>query len=102
VGCRHSSRFQSAGSAEGFAPRSTASIPATCFRFELKGATSLLKGRSLVHRFSEGIDILVYPETDELPTGKSQNKPTHIEARCSSYDGLSDKINSWHEWVRAI
>lgn len=62
------------------------------FRFELKGGTSLSKGHGLIHRFSEDIDILIHPDTDDLPTGKNQNKPAHIEARRSFYDGLPAKI----------
>lgn len=60
--------------------------------FELKGGTSLSKGHSLISRFSEDIDILFHPEIDDLPTGRNQNKPAHIEARRSFYDGLSAKI----------
>lgn len=62
------------------------------FRFELKGGTSLSKGHRLIHRFSEDIDILIHPDTNDLPTGKNQNKPAHIEARRTFYDGLSAKI----------
>jgi len=62
------------------------------FRFELKGGTSLSKGHGLIHRFSEDINILIHPDTDDLPTGKNQNKPAHIEARRTFYDGLSAKI----------
>lgn len=62
------------------------------FRFELKGGTSLSKGHGLIHRFSEDIDILIHPDLDDLPTGKNQNKPAHIEARRTFYDGLSAKI----------
>jgi len=61
-------------------------------RFELKGGTSLSKGHGLIHRFSEDIDILIHPDTDDLPTGKNQNKPAHIKARRTFYDGLSAKI----------
>lgn len=62
------------------------------FRFELKGGMSLSKGHGLIHRFSEDIDILIHPDIDDLPTGKNQNKPAHIEARRTFYDGLSAKI----------
>ncbi|MEV4935873.1 nucleotidyl transferase AbiEii/AbiGii toxin family protein, partial [Sphingobium sp. LSP13-1-1.1] len=62
------------------------------FRFELKGGTSLSKGHGLIHRFSEDIDILINPDLDDLPIGKNQNKPAHIEARRTFYDGLSAKI----------
>jgi hypothetical protein len=62
------------------------------FTFELKGGTSLSKGHGLIHRFSEDIDILIHPDVENLPTGKNQNKVTHIEARRAFYDGLPAKI----------
>lgn len=62
------------------------------FTFELKGGTSLSKGHGLIHRFSEDIDILIHPDVEDLPTGKNQNKVTHIEARRAFYDGLPAKI----------
>ena len=61
------------------------------FRFELKGGTSLSKGYRLIHRFSEDIDILIHPEHD-LPFGKNQNKPAHIDARRAFYDGLPGRL----------
>lgn len=61
------------------------------FAFELKGGTSLSKGLGLIHRFSEDIDIRIEP-ADELPTGRNQNKPAHIEARRAYYDGLAQTI----------
>lgn len=61
------------------------------FRFELKGGTSLSKGFRLIHRFSEDIDILIHPDS-ELPTGKNQNKPAHVEARRAFYDGLPPRL----------
>ncbi len=61
------------------------------FTFELKGGTSLSKGYGLIHRFSEDIDILIHPSSD-LPTGKHQNKPAHVDARRSFYDGLPPQL----------
>ena len=62
------------------------------FTFELKGGTSLSKGYGLVHRFSEDIDILIQPD-DDLPVGRNQNKPAHIEARRAFYDDLAERIS---------
>lgn len=62
------------------------------FTFELKGGTSLSKGYGLIHRFSEDIDILIHPDSDDLPIGKNQNKPAHVEARRQFYDSLARKI----------
>jgi hypothetical protein len=61
------------------------------FRFELKGGTSLSKGFRLIHRFSEDIDILIHPDGD-LPMGRNQNKPAHVEARRNFYDGLPPRL----------
>lgn len=61
------------------------------FAFELKGGTSLSKGYGLIHRFSEDIDILIHPNAD-LPTGKHQNKPVHVDARRHFYDGLPPQL----------
>jgi hypothetical protein len=62
------------------------------FVFELKGGTSLSKGHGIIHRFSEDIDILIHPDGD-LPTGKNQNKPVHVDARRSFYDGLPPRLS---------
>lgn len=61
------------------------------FSFELKGGTSLSKGHRIIHRFSEDIDILIHPDGD-LPTGRNQNKASHVDARRSFYDGLPPKL----------
>lgn len=60
-------------------------------KFELKGGTSLSKGFSLIHRFSEDIDIHIYPAT-ELRTGKNHDKPKDVAARRAFYDELAGKI----------
>jgi Nucleotidyl transferase AbiEii toxin, Type IV TA system len=62
------------------------------FVFEFKGGTSLSKGHRIIHRFSEDIDILIHPDGD-LPTGKNQNKPAHVDARRSFYDGLPPRLS---------
>lgn len=61
-------------------------------RFELKGGTSLSKGFGLIHRFSEDIDIHIYPDTD-LRTGKNHDKPKDVAARRGFYDDLAQKIS---------
>lgn len=61
------------------------------FAFELEGGTSLSKGYGLIYRFSEDLDLLIHPDGD-LPTGKNQNKPLHVEARRAFYDGLVPKL----------
>lgn len=41
------------------------------YEFDLKGGTSLSKGWNCIQRFSEDIDILIYPpDGHKLPTGK--------------------------------
>ena len=62
------------------------------FNFELKGGTTLSKGFQLIHRFSEDIDILIHPDGD-LPMGRNQNKPAHVEARRAFYDGLPPRLS---------
>lgn len=51
------------------------------FQFELKGGTSLSKGFNIIERFSEDIDIQIYPSEISVKTGKNNDKPTHIESR---------------------
>lgn len=60
-------------------------------QFELKGGTSLSKGYDLIHRFSEDIDIHIHPD-DDVPTGRSQNKPAHIEKRKAFFDTLAQTL----------
>ncbi len=60
--------------------------------FELKGGTSLSKGFDLIHRFSEDIDIQINP-TEDLPIGKNQTKPAHIEKRRAFFDGLAETLS---------
>jgi hypothetical protein len=63
------------------------------FNFELKGGTSLSKGWNCINRFSEDIDIQIYPpEGTILPAGKNQMKPAHIEARKNYFQSLADNI----------
>ena len=62
------------------------------FDFELKGGTSLSKGFSVIHRFSEDIDILIHPREGDVPWGKNHNKPKHVEARRSFFDALPNQL----------
>lgn len=63
------------------------------FQFALKGGTSLSKGFNIIERFSEDIDIQVYPNAeDNLPIGKNQDKPKHIESRRKFFDTIADLL----------
>lgn len=63
------------------------------FDFELKGGTSLSKGWGCIDRFSEDIDILIYPVGgEEIQIGKNQDKPVQIEARRKYFDSLAAQI----------
>lgn len=63
------------------------------FNYDLKGGTSLSKGWGCIDRFSEDIDILIHPPSgDNVPTGKSQDKASHIEARRKYFQSITDKI----------
>jgi hypothetical protein len=61
------------------------------FKFELKGGTSLSKGFSIIHRFSEDIDIRIEPPTT-VKTGRNHNKPAYVESRKVFYDNLANSI----------
>jgi len=63
------------------------------YDFELKGGTSLSKGFKIIDRFSEDIDIHICPNSENnVPTGKNQDKKTHIESRLKYFDYLSNEI----------
>lgn len=63
------------------------------FEFELKGGTSLSKGYSIIHRFSEDIDIRIKPPGDMgIKEGKNDTKPEHCQKRKRYYDWLAGKI----------
>lgn len=62
------------------------------FKFELKGGTSLSKGFQLIHRFSEDIDIKIYPPSD-LPVGKNQTSKAQIGKRRAFIDDIALSIN---------
>jgi predicted nucleotidyltransferase component of viral defense system len=51
-------------------------------KFDLKGGTSLSKGFGIIDRFSEDIDIQIYPKNPaSVATGKNQDKDEHIKSR---------------------
>lgn len=63
------------------------------FKYSLKGGTSLSKGWKCIDRFSEDIDIYIYPpEGVNVPTGKNHTKDSHIEQRKQYFDMLAKKI----------
>jgi Nucleotidyl transferase AbiEii toxin, Type IV TA system len=62
-------------------------------RFELKGGTSLSKGYSIIHRFSEDIDIRVDPpEGMDVKIGRNQTSKPQRESRKRFYDWLANTI----------
>lgn len=63
------------------------------FQFELKGGTSLSKGFGIIERFSEDIDIQIYPSGSSVKTGKNNDKPSHVDGRKHFFDTLAQKLN---------
>ena len=61
------------------------------YDFELKGGTSLSKGFGIIERFSEDIDIQIYPN-HELKTGPNHTKKSHIDARGEYFDCLAKEL----------
>lgn len=59
------------------------------FEFEMKGGTSLSKGWGCIDRFSEDIDVRFEPTKGLDAQGE---KPAHVKARLSFYDGLAAGI----------
>lgn len=63
------------------------------FSFELKGGTSLSKGYDLIHRFSEDVDIKIFPdESLDIKSGKNHSKPAHVESRKKFFNQLVEEI----------
>ncbi len=61
--------------------------------FELKGGTSLSKGYGLIHRFSEDVDIKIFPVSFlEVKTDKNHTKPAHVESRKKFFNQLIKRI----------
>ncbi len=64
------------------------------FDFELKGGTSLSKGFNIINRFSEDIDIQIYPDkSGNIKTGKNHDKPAHIKGRENFFNAIADQLN---------
>lgn len=63
------------------------------FTFDLKGGTSLSKGYHIIHRFSEDIDICVYPDDHTIKFGRNHTKDSHNQSRKNFYDSLAKSIN---------
>ena len=63
------------------------------FEFDLKGGTSLSKGFNIIKRFSEDIDIQIYPKPNEdIKIGKNQDKPVHIESRRQFFEKITKQL----------
>lgn len=63
------------------------------FQFELKGGTSLSKGFNIIERFSEDIDIQIYPHNDEnVKNGKNHDKKSHIKSRQIFFENITNKL----------
>lgn len=68
-------------------------LQANGFKFQMKGGTSLSKGFSLIHRFSEDIDIQIEPPSHMMVyAGQNHDKPQHIKSRLDFYDWLAENI----------
>lgn len=63
------------------------------FKFELKGGTSLSKGFGIIERFSEDIDIQIHPESNDVKTGKNQDKPAQISSRSEFFENITKKLS---------
>lgn len=63
------------------------------YKFELKGGTSLSKGFGIIERFSEDIDIQIYPEDDSVKTGKNHDKGVHIDTRKKFFDRVALELS---------
>lgn len=64
------------------------------FNFELKGGTSLSKGFNIIERFSEDIDVQIYPDPRlGIKTGKNHDKPTYIKQRANFFNQVADQID---------
>lgn len=65
------------------------------YQFDLKGGTSLSKGFGIIDRFSEDVDILIYPnQSDDIKTGKNHDKPAHKKERSDFFDHIACSLNT--------
>src|SRR3990167_10347108 len=64
------------------------------FQFELKGGTSLSKGFNIIERFSEDIDIQIYPDPLlAVKIGKNHDRPAHIQQRADFFNQVTKKLD---------
>jgi len=64
------------------------------FKFDLKGGTSLSKGYGIISRFSEDVDIKIYPPLElNLMAGKNHDKPSHVASRQQYFEWLVAEID---------
>lgn len=64
------------------------------FHFELKGGTALSKGFNIIERFSEDIDVQIYPDpTLDIKTGKNHDRPSHINQRADFFNQVANELN---------
>ncbi len=62
-------------------------------RYELKGGTSLSKGWGIIDRFSEDIDIKIFPPEElKVYSGKNHSKPKHRESRAEYFEWLIGEL----------
>lgn len=63
------------------------------FNFDLKGGTSLSKGFHIIKRFSEDIDIQIYPMPhDNVKSGKNHDRQLHIESRRKFFEKIANQL----------
>ncbi len=64
------------------------------YQFELKGGTSLSKGYNIINRFSEDLDIKIYPsENQKVYMGRNHTKSAQVESRKAYFETLTNNIN---------
>lgn len=63
------------------------------YRFALKGGTSLSKGYRIIERFSEDIDILIFPQEGAPDVNQTSLKGNAVQTRKEYYDWLVNNIS---------
>jgi len=64
------------------------------FNFELKGGTSLSKGFNIIERFSEDIDVQIFPDPKlAVKIGKNHDKNNHIAERANFFNQIATELN---------
>src|SRR3990167_6977359 len=62
--------------------------------FELKGGTSLSKGFNIIERFSEDIDVQIFPDPKlAVKIGKNHDKNNHIAERANFFNQIATELN---------